>query len=390
MSVYNTLSHLTGVSNIFTVETFSRSRAGSISAIYEDLDVNFATVEHDVSAATGHEFRGYFLPDQIDVANYIWQESSTPYEFISMLYKSFGQSDSRAVSHPQIFVVLPAIWLVGVVITFIFSAMSALQLHKRFQDAIPRADLSAYIGHKARVFVSSQVSSPLTYGIFRPCIIIPLLAEDADSDAIEYMLMHELQHIRSKDVLINLLWVLALCVHWFNPLVWLGWVGLRRDMETKCDAKVLKQISAKQHTKYAQTLLNIVPVSQAMFPLAFASSSAKDRIKRIITYKPASKRAIFSSLCVMFLWVNLFASNPSSYVLMSGVFITLSVHESDDVIISRTSVEDDLILGGIGVFSPTLTIESRVIESSVDNESRVVKSTGVADYELVRVIYELP
>ena len=98
------------------------------------------------------------------------------------------------------------IWFVGACAALIFAAVSVLLIDWRFRDAVSRTDLIAIVGRKARVYVSSRTTGPLTYVVFRPCIILPLSIDGMDEDALEYMLLHELQHIRSRDVLINQLW----------------------------------------------------------------------------------------------------------------------------------------------------------------------------------------
>ena len=229
--------------------------------------------------------------------------------------------------------VLPWVWIVGVCVSLAFAVASGLRLGWRFRDAVPRADLGALVGGAARVYASSRTAGPLTYGIFRPCIIVALSIDEMDHDAIKYMLLHECQHIRSRDGLVNLLWVLALCLHWFNPLVWLGWVCLRRDMEAKCDAKVLEQIGAGSRTGYAQTLLDMVPIRRTVFPLAFGSTSAVDRIKGILAYRPASRGAVAVSFAVMMLCVALFAANPVHAVGGGATFavsVTFAAAAPDD------------------------------------------------------------
>ncbi|MCL2572372.1 MAG: M56 family metallopeptidase [Defluviitaleaceae bacterium] len=233
-------------------------------------------------------------------------------------------------------------WQTGVLVALIYAAVSALFLHRRFKDAIPRADLNALIGKKNRVFISSHTSGPLTYGVFRPRIILPMSISGMDEDALEFMLLHELQHIRSKDALINVLWIFALCLHWFNPFVWLGWVYLRRDMEAKCDAKVLKHIGAECRAGYAQALLNMVPVKQMVLPLSFGSSSAACRIKGILSYHPAKRRNVIASFAVMLCCLILFTSAPTISMTAESVMVTRVISVSTypgDFVIHFSSAE---------------------------------------------------
>ncbi|MCL2360537.1 MAG: M56 family metallopeptidase [Defluviitaleaceae bacterium] len=251
-------------------------------------------------------------------------------QYVAPIYGEYQHIFANTYEPTQVLTILFWIWLVGAILALIYAAVSAILLHTRFRDAVSRTDLDKYIGRTAVVYVSSYASGPLTYGIFRPRIILPLSVDEMDDNAIEYMLLHELQHIHNRDALINLIWILALALHWFNPLVWLGWINLRRDIETKIDADVVKLIGAEQRTGYAQTLLNMVPIQRTVFPLAFGSSSAKDRIKGILAYRPATKRAVFTSLAMMIFFMALFAANPEHIVRgETTLTITTTVMASD-------------------------------------------------------------
>jgi len=254
--------------------------------------------------------------------------------------------DTVRLEYPPIRTVLLAVWLLGTCIAIVFAAISAYLLHWRFKDAVYRADLSGHVGEyakvlslgfspKTRVYVSSRTLGPLTYGVFRPCIILPLSAVELDSEALRHILLHELQHIRGRHALINLLWVFSLCLHWFNPVAWLGWIYLRRDMETSCDANVIGYTG--DHVAYAQTLLNIVPMQQPhmgqwVFPLAFGEASAPNRIMGILAYRPVSRFAAFPSFMVMICCIMMFAASPITVVARSqkaAVFISVAQHVTD-------------------------------------------------------------
>jgi len=259
------------------------------------------------------------ISDAFAIGNFIGGESA-----LMTAYYEYPQAIGFVNSAEHIRLIISGVWLTGACIALAFAVVSALLLRRRFRDAVPRTDLSAFIGRKTCVYVSSGASGPLTYGIFRPRIILPFSVDEMDSEALEYILLHEVQHIRGRHVLINLLWFLSLCLHWFNPVVWLGWFSLRDDMEISCDAQVLKRIGAERRTGYAQTLLNMVPVRQTVFPLAFGSSTAKDRIKEILAYRPATKRAICVSLAMMLCCIALFAASPAQ-VVMADQSLVISI-----------------------------------------------------------------
>jgi len=229
------------------------------------------------------------------------------------------------------------IWLVGAGLMLCGGIATFIQLRWKFRGAVPRKDVpTTTMGLRRKVYIcsSARIKSPITYGIFRPRIILPMnLAEDA---ALDYMLRHEIRHIRNFDALLNGLWLSALCIHWFNPLVWIGWIWLRRDMETRCDAQVVAQIGLPHRADYAQTLLSMACIQhEGILPTAFGTPSISDRIKRILSYRPVTKIARLASMTLALALLMAFATNPIQTVIMAHVeaadapILSLSTKASD-------------------------------------------------------------
>jgi len=308
------------------------------------------------------------LSDAFTVGHFIGIESA-----MMFAYGDYQQIIADANTAAQWASILFVIWLAGACVALTYAAVTGILLRCRFKDAVQRPDMTAFIGFKARVYVSSHTAGPLTYGIFRPCIILPLSVDKMDDDSIEYMLVHELQHIRGRDALINLLWILSLCLHWFNPIVWLGWTSLRRDMETKCDANVLKHIGAERRTGYAQTLLDMVPLQRMVFPLAFGSSSAKDRIIGILAYRPATKRAVCAALAMMLFCMALFAANPARIRAEAYFSIAVSIHP-DDTGIHLFRVQSQPADSRYGSFQRSVYIHSGAFASFSDAQQFFIEN----------------
>ncbi len=204
------------------------------------------------------------------------------------------------------------VWMTGGCLMGAAMLLSLALFRRRFRGAVLREDLSRLIpGAKRgpRVYVSPRAAGPVTYGIFRPRIILPA-ALAQEGEALEFILLHERQHILHGDALINLLWLCALCVHWFNPLVWLGWVCLRRDLENRCDAAVAGRLDARRRADYAQTLLDMTKTRPGVFPLAFGTSAAGGRIRRVLAYRPVTRRAVGGALALALCCLTLFATKP--------------------------------------------------------------------------------
>jgi hypothetical protein len=109
------------------------------------------------------------------------------------------------------------------------------------------------------VIVSPHVSSPVLVGAVRPKIVLPTgLVESSSQDEIRLFLVHELTHLRRGDVWFGWAWCIALCLHWFNPVLWWAGTAIRRDREIACDAHVLTRIGSDDASRYGHALLNAI------------------------------------------------------------------------------------------------------------------------------------
>lgn len=155
---------------------------------------------------------------------------------------------------------------------------------------------------KVTVRQSDRIASPLTYGVFRPVILLPKELEGEDGRKLEYILRHELIHIRRFDGVLKLVVTAALCLHWFNPLVWVMYILLNRDIELACDEEVLRAFGTQARKGYALTLIgmeerNFAPVSLYS---GFGKNAVEERVGAIMKYKKKTKMAIgFASVMVL-------------------------------------------------------------------------------------------
>lgn len=149
------------------------------------------------------------------------------------------------------------VWLAGMLVCVLFFLWSWLRSMRRFREAIPMqaeavADfLNAHpLKRKVRVCCCEAVSTPLTYELLRPVILLP---KKADAEGLEMILCHEWMHIRSMDVLKKAIIAAAVCVHWFNPLAWAMLSLSNRDIELACDEQTLRICGDRR--AYAMTLI---------------------------------------------------------------------------------------------------------------------------------------
>lgn len=196
------------------------------------------------------------------------------------------------------------VWAGGVVISL--GIMTALHLRSRreLSAALPTDDteiqshLSAEkFRRKITVKVSDRVTSPLTYGIVNPVIILPKDLP-ADSEEMRFALVHELVHIRRFDVLLKLVFTTAACVHWFNPLAWAMLLLANRDIELSCDEAVLKQLGCKRED-YAMALIRLEERRSISAGAAFGRNAVRERIEAIMKFKKTTLAGIIVSACLI-------------------------------------------------------------------------------------------
>jgi LCP family protein required for cell wall assembly len=219
------------------------------------------------------------------------------------------------------------LWLLGIFALLLYNAVSYRRLCRSMRTAtffedrklVEECRAAIRMGRKVRVYESDKTESPFVYGILRPRVILPASAvHPADArgrEQIRHILLHELYHIRRFDCLVKPLAFLALCVHWFNPVLWIAFRLFERDMELSCDEGVVKALKAGTGGDYAETLLNMASARNGIgkrCALAFHETNVKERVKHIVKYKkPGVAVAVISVVLLVFCAAGLL-SNPAS------------------------------------------------------------------------------
>ena len=134
---------------------------------------------------------------------------------------------------------------------------------------------------KVRVFTCRRLLTPVVIGYIRPKIIIP---ENINKEALEFILLHELIHIKRRDNFWRIVSVIAACVHWFNPFTWLCLYISSKDAELACDDRVLRFLTEAERKAYARALAELA-IRQHTPLTAFGSSDVKSRVLNSINYK---------------------------------------------------------------------------------------------------------
>jgi len=201
--------------------------------------------------------------------------------------------------------VLAIIWAVGVIALLLYTVISYLRLKHEVKTAVLLRD---------NIYQSDAVSSPFVLGVLRPKIFLPFRLDESDA---AHIIAHEEAHIRRRDHWWKPLGFLLLSVHWFNPLIWLGYSLLCRDIELACDQKVIRDLEPERRADYSQTLLSC-SVNRRMIaacPLAFGEVGIKSRIKSVLSYQKPAFWLIIVAVSVSILFAVCFLTSPKKNTL---------------------------------------------------------------------------
>lgn len=242
---------------------------------------------------------------------------------------------------------LAIVWIIGIVALLIYTLVSFLRLKSKIGTAVLLRD---------NIYQSEAVVSPFVLGIIKPKIYLPFNMNGQDMD---HVIAHEQAHIRRRDHWWKPLGFAVLTLHWFNPMVWLGYILLCRDIELACDEKVIKELNTDQRADYSEALLSC-SVNRRLIsvcPVAFGEANVKNRVKSVLNYKKPAFWVILVAVILSVVVAVCFLTNPLThknvierndaiFTDLNGVYITLnSIEKTEDYLTfnvewhNETSVE---------------------------------------------------
>lgn len=210
--------------------------------------------------------------------------------------------------------ILPVLWSIGSVLCGMYFLFTYLKCYREFSTSLPVKE--PYAGewlknHPLRRTISIRqsdlISTPLTYGVFRPVILLPKTMDWQNRQQTDYILYHEFTHIRRFDQVTKLFMIAALCLHWFNPLVWLMYYLFNRDIELSCDELVLRHHN-ENRSSYAMALIHMEESRTNTAPLFshFSENAIEERITAIMKMQKITFGiSLFSILLVLAVIVTL-------------------------------------------------------------------------------------
>lgn len=210
-----------------------------------------------------------------------------------------GTSQSRKARKFPVKAFLFGIWLLGASAMIAFFGVdlvkSLRKIGKGRECTNPYA-LEWLDHHKTlrriRIRVCDNIGSPLTYGVFRPVIVITKAADRSPKETLNYILTHEYMHIRHFDSALKLVLALALCLHWFNPLAWVMFRTAAKDIELACDEDVIRALGRSERAGYAKALILTGAGASSLLLSDFKTSTIEERIVAIMKYKKLSALSV--------------------------------------------------------------------------------------------------
>lgn len=210
------------------------------------------------------------------------------------------------------------VWCVGVMLCGLFFILFYLHCQFRFRTSLPVHNAFAEqwlrthpAGRPISIRQSDTIASPLTYGIFHPVILMPKKTDWENTKRLEYVFLHEYMHIRHFDSVKKPLVILTLCIHWFNPLVWMMYFLFNRDLELACDESVVQYMGVDSRSDYARMLIDMEAGKSGLAPLYnhFNKSAIKERITAIMKTRNLTAGAILVSIVILVAATALFATS---------------------------------------------------------------------------------
>ena len=212
------------------------------------------------------------------------------------------------------------VWLVGFTLCALFFIVPHLRYRKIYKMAVPtRNDFIRKWQHSNLLWRDVQIrqldhlSTPITYGIFRPVILLPKNLDYDDENQLALILTHEFTHIKRFDILKK--WILAasVCVHWFNPFVWVMYILANRDIELFCDETVVRKFGENTKTTYAKALVRLEEKRIGLSPMisSFSKNSTEERVISIMKTKKITIATMLLAIGLVASVVIVFATTAS-------------------------------------------------------------------------------
>ncbi len=264
--------------------------------------------EEQVTSLASEEIVFHSSPPEA-VAQVTEDSSSIDWEFATVL-------SSAPSLMGQLGMGFGGIGLVGMAVTALVLCWRYFQSRRRFQGVYELEENSTVrqtllgCGVNAKVYSCDTIQSPVVIGILQPAILLPASLDFENTRLVRHILTHEAMHVRRRDNLMKLVMMAALCIHWYNPLVWVMARELCRDLEPACDEAALAVMGQEESAPYAQSLLALaVPgLGAGLFASAFSRTEVERRIKGVLSYRKLGVMTLAAAAVVVLTSATAFAT----------------------------------------------------------------------------------
>ena len=277
---------------VYTYEAITETYTGEVEIHHSD------TAEYTQAVSQG------IVPVQTQTENYVITAKDTLEQ-----PKTVGE-----IVLPKLHIV----WMLGVMALFALYLKNVVDIISLLKFSIP---------YRENVYHNEYIKTPFTFGIAKPKIYLPA---DMDKAQEKYILSHENAHIRRFDHIVKPLFLFITVLHWFNPLVWIAFGMMTRDMELSCDEKVIGRYEGEDKREYCTALLNFALKDKPykMSAVLFGESNCGRRIKNVLDFKQPKKIAAVV-LAVVIAVVALSTVATTEKQEKENTFIGMSAEELD-------------------------------------------------------------
>lgn len=213
------------------------------------------------------------------------------------------------------------VWGMGAILCALYFVISYLNYRRGFMDSLPVENAFAaewlagrQLKRHIEIRQSNRIKAPLTYGFLHPVILMPKHTDWSDTQKLQYVLQHEYVHILRFDTATKILLAGALCMHWFNPLVWAMYLLANRDLELSCDESVVRSFGATIKSAYALALISMEEQKSGFIPFCnnFSKNAIEERIKAIMKMKKTSAMAVLAAFALIVAVTASFATSAAA------------------------------------------------------------------------------
>ena len=263
-----------------------------------------------------------------------------------ILGETFAPNPAASVNPLYVWTfIVSVIWLIGIAAMLLYAVISYVQVRRSVAERAP---------YEENIFLCDQVKSPFILGLVWPKIYLP---SNMDTTSMEPVIAHETAHLTRRDHWWKPLGFLILTVHWFNPLCWVAYVLLCRDIELACDEKVIRQMDLDGKKQYSTALLECSTGRRlvTICPLAFGEVGVKERVKNVLNYKKPAFWVIAAAVAACAVVTACFATNPKQELPQAQRTVQARITEVEDRSFLVTPVEGAWELSSSDLFCVSIT-----------------------------------